>query len=116
MLRPRPPASWPGRTARRRRWRAGGLSWGRSSNAGSLQGPVLDQAQVHGVLAVFALEDAHRGGHAVGDPQDGFVVAAVGALHAQRLVAQAGHFHRPGGVRAPAYVVARAAAVDEAVL
>src|SRR5690606_40209459 len=67
-------------------------------------------------FAVLALEDAHRGGDAVGDPQDGLVVAAVGAFHAQRLVAQAGDLDRLGRVRGAVDVVARAAAVDEAVL
>src|SRR5690606_11546402 len=82
----------------------------------SLHSLVFDQAQVDGVLAVLPLEDANRRGYAVGDPEDGLVVAAIGALHAHGLVAQLRHGHRLGLVGDAVGMVAYPPAVDEPVV
>src|SRR5690606_28894578 len=99
------------RPAGRHRPRRSGGGVGASSwSSWSLHSLVFDQAQVDGVLAVFTLEDAYRRRHAVRDPEDGFVVAAVGAFDPHRLVAQFGDADRFGLSGDPVFVVAHPAA------
>src|SRR5690242_21298358 len=106
MAAGRTPAGWRRPAPRRRAGRTDGRG---ASSSHSL---VFDQAQVDLVLAFVALKDAHRGRYPVGDPENGFVVTAVGAEHPQRVVTEVADLHVLGGVGGPVFVAAHAAHID----
>src|SRR5690606_40628147 len=90
-----------------------GTGSGKRSCSDSL---VFDQAQVDFVFAVLALQDAHGRRNAVGDPQDGLIVAAIGAVHTQGVIAEIADLYGFGAVGGTVVVLAHAADVDIAVL